>query len=39
MAWSIVALGTQTDAASGNLTLDEPSGTSQGDLIMLFYLK
>jgi len=32
MAWSLVALGTQTDTtvSGGNLTLDEPTGTAQG---------
>lgn len=34
MAWDLIALGTQTDASSGNLALDEPSGVAQGDLII-----
>jgi len=34
MAWEIIALGTNTIASSGNLTLDEPAGTSAGDLII-----
>ena len=34
MAWEIIALGTNTIVTSGNLTLDEPAGTSAGDLII-----
>ena len=34
MAWDLIALGTMTDATSGNLTLNEPTGTAQGDLIV-----
>lgn len=34
MAWDLIALGTDVEAASGNVTLNEPAGTAQGDLIV-----
>jgi hypothetical protein len=33
-AWDLIALGTQTDVSSGDLTLDEPAGCQEGDLIV-----
>ena len=34
MAWEIIAVGTNTVQNGGNITLDEPAGTTAGDLII-----